>query len=64
MNTERTQFITFDGLDATGKTTLAEMLRAKLNALVLRTPPDWIRPLRETFNKQRVEMGAKAKSTI
>jgi len=56
MNTERMQFVTLDGLDATGKTTLTEMLQSRLDAMVLRTPPDWIRPLREMFNKQRVEM--------
>jgi len=56
MNTERTHFVTFDGLDATGKTTLTEMLQSRLDAVVLKTPPDWIRPLRETFNRQKVEM--------
>lgn len=56
MNSERVRFITFDGLDATGKTTLTEMLQPRLDAVILRTPPDWIRPLREFFNSQRVEM--------
>ena len=56
MNPERVRFITFDGLDATGKTTLTEMLRSRLDAVILKTPPSWIRPLRELFNNQRVEM--------
>ncbi len=56
MITERAKFVTFDGLDATGKTTLTEMLHSRLDAVILKTPPEWIRPLRDTFNKQKVEM--------
>jgi len=53
---ERIRFVTLDGLDATGKTILTEMLQSRLDAVILRTPPDWIKPLRETFNRQKIEM--------
>jgi len=56
MNSERVRFVTFDGLDATGKTTLTEMLHSRLDAVVLKTPPEWTKPLRDFFNRQRVEM--------
>jgi hypothetical protein len=41
MSREKPRYITFDGLDATGKTTLTEMLKLKLGAVILRSPPDW-----------------------
>lgn len=53
---ERIRYASFDGLDATGKTTLTEMLQSKLNAVILKTPPQWICPVREIFNKQKIEM--------
>lgn len=48
------KYVTFDGLDATGKSTLVEMLKSEFGADMLKTPPDWIRPVRKIFDGANV----------
>lgn len=49
-------FNTFDGLDATGKSTLLEMLHGQLGGIILRNPPEWMRKYRSFFNKSDVQL--------
>ncbi|XP_041668831.1 UMP-CMP kinase 2, mitochondrial [Cheilinus undulatus] len=44
--------IVVEGLDATGKTTLTESLRDTLGAVLLRSPPQSLSPLRARFDRE------------
>ncbi|XP_034531512.1 UMP-CMP kinase 2, mitochondrial [Notolabrus celidotus] len=44
--------IVIEGLDATGKTTLTESLRDTLGAVLLRSPPKCLSPLRARFDRE------------
>ncbi|XP_063080204.1 UMP-CMP kinase 2, mitochondrial isoform X2 [Engraulis encrasicolus] len=53
-STERGRFpvIVIEGLDATGKTTLTESLARQLNAVLLKSPPESLAPLRARFDAE------------
>jgi len=55
MRYECKNFDTFDGMDAVGKTTIIEKLQGQLGAVVLRSPPNWMKKYRELFEKTSVE---------
>ncbi len=44
------QFILFEGLDRTGKSTIAKEVAKKLNAILLHSPPDILIPYRKHFD--------------
>lgn len=56
MSIEHRCYATFDGLDASGKSTIIKELSSKGDDFIsFRCPPDWMRPLRKVFDKTRVE---------
>ena len=55
MKFESEDLHTFDGLDATGKSTIINRLEEVLNTVVLRSPPAWMKRYRELFEKTDVE---------
>jgi thymidylate kinase len=53
---ERPIYATFDGLDATGKSKLIELIQRDAGAQVVKTPPEWMRPIRSKFdNTTKIE---------
>ena len=50
-------FIVIEGLDGTGKSTLAVKLAERLPAVCLRTPPDELQNIRETIDNTYCECG-------
>lgn len=55
MRYESKYFHTFDGMDATGKSTILDMLHKQIDARILRSPPTWMKKYRELFEKTGVE---------
>ncbi len=53
MNTERGGLYNLEGLDASGKTTLAENLAKEYDGLLTHCPPDWMRTFRKPFNETK-----------
>lgn len=56
MNKERPKFVTFDGLDATGKTTLIKIMRSKIDSIAIQSFPTWMKPVREKFDDREIEI--------
>ena len=50
------RYNTADGLDATGKSTLIEMLHKQLGGVILRCPPEWMKKYRSFFNQTNVHL--------
>lgn len=47
---ERPKYATLDGLDATGKSKLIELIQRDTDAQIVKTPPEWMRPIRKRFD--------------
>ncbi|MBU1327113.1 hypothetical protein KKB64_04585 [Patescibacteria group bacterium] len=56
MSIERGKLYNIEGLDATGKSTLAKELKEEFNGVMTYCPPDWMRPYRTFFNNSTVDM--------
>lgn len=53
---EVVKYSTFDGLDATGKQTITDLLQATHRAQIIHTPPEWMKPIRRVFDKSNVNV--------
>ena len=53
---ENIKYVTFDGLDATGKSTLIDSIQRSTKAEVIKSPPEWMRPAREKFDSTSIEL--------
>jgi thymidylate kinase len=53
MHAERGGLYFLEGLDASGKSTLAQNLAHEFNGVLTHCPPDWMRPFRKHFNEAK-----------
>lgn len=56
MKCEQGKLFNVEGLDATGKSTLAKALQERFNGVMTYSPPDWMKPYRTFFNEGNVNL--------
>lgn len=56
MSIERGKLYNVEGLDATGKSTIASELQEAFHGVITYCPPDWMKPYRTFFNTSHVDI--------